>query len=321
MRLRRLAALPLLALALTACGGSDAGPSSEPTSGASAGASSGTSTIGGSVSDDLKTKPVVTVPTDAAPTTLLTKDIVVGDGETAGTSGDVTVQYLGLLYADGTEFDSSWKRGQPATFPLTGVIPGFAQGITGMKVGGRREIVIPSALGYGAAGSPPTIPANADLIFVVDLVSLGKTAASASAAPAVAKGGTDTIAGSVTADLKTKPVIEIPTGAAPTALLTKDVVAGDGAIAGPGRTVQVQYVGVLYADGKEFDSSWKRGQPASFSLDGVIPGFAQGIDGMKVGGRREIVIPAALGYGAQGSGADIPPNADLIFIVDLLAVS
>jgi len=100
------------------------------------------------------------------------KNLVVGTGATAVASNTVLVQYVGADYATGKVFDSSWARGQPTSFPLNGVIPGFAQGIVGMKVGGRREIVIPAALGYGASGSPPAVAPNETLVFVVDLKSL-----------------------------------------------------------------------------------------------------------------------------------------------------
>ena len=86
-----------------------------------------------------------------------------------------------------------------------------------------------------------------------------------------------------------------------------------------GATVNVQYVGANFADGQDFDSSWQRGQPATFSLAQVIPGFAQGIAGMQVGGRRELVIPPALGYGSAGAGP-VGPNETLVFVIDLLAV-
>jgi len=121
---------------------------------------------------NLKTAPVVSAGTPPPPTSLLTKDLVVGTGTEASASSTVVVQYVGANYADGKVFDSSWQRGAAATFPLSGVIPGFAQGIVGMKVGGRRVIVIPAALGYGAAGSPPAVAGNETLVFVVDLVSV-----------------------------------------------------------------------------------------------------------------------------------------------------
>jgi peptidylprolyl isomerase len=102
----------------------------------------------------------------------LTKDLVVGTGPQASGTSTVKVQYVGADYTNGHVFDSSWQRGQPATFPLTGVVPGFAQGIAGMKVGGRREIVIPPDLGYGASGSPPAVGPNETLVFVVDLLAV-----------------------------------------------------------------------------------------------------------------------------------------------------
>jgi peptidylprolyl isomerase len=99
----------------------------------------------------------------------------------------------------------------------------------------------------------------------------------------------------------------------------RELVLGKGAFATAGATVNVQYVGANYADGMVFDSSWQRGQPVSFPLSRVIPGFSRGIVGMRVGGRRELVIPPALGYGAAGSGP-VGPHETLVFVVDLLAV-
>jgi peptidylprolyl isomerase len=121
---------------------------------------------------NLHLEPAIGAGSSPAPTTLMTKDLVVGEGATAVKSDTVVVQYVGANYSDGKDFDSSWERGQPTTFPLSQVVPGFAQGIVGMKLGGRREIVIPPALGYGAVGSPPAISPNETLVFVVDLISI-----------------------------------------------------------------------------------------------------------------------------------------------------
>jgi peptidylprolyl isomerase len=120
-------------------------------------------------------KPTVEVPKGPAPTQLVVKDLKTGSGVEAKSGDQVSVQYVGVLYSDGKQFDSSWDRGQPFSFQLGGsqVIPGWDQGVAGMKVGGRRELVIPPDLGYGAQGQPPTIPANATLVFVIDLVSVG----------------------------------------------------------------------------------------------------------------------------------------------------
>ena len=122
----------------------------------------------------LSKKPVVTVPTGPAPTKLVTKDLITGTGTTAKEGDTVTVNYVGVLYKTGKEFDSSWSRNQTFSTPLTtgSVIPGWVQGIPGMKVGGRRELIIPASLAYGKAGSPPTIPPNSPLVFVVDLLSI-----------------------------------------------------------------------------------------------------------------------------------------------------
>jgi peptidylprolyl isomerase len=106
------------------------------------------------------------------PTKLVTQDVVVGKGTAATLSNTVNVRYSGTLYSDGTLFDSSWSHGDaPVSFPLDGVVPGFAQGIAGMQPGGRRVIVIPPALGYGDSDSGP-IPAGSTLVFVVDLVGV-----------------------------------------------------------------------------------------------------------------------------------------------------
>ena len=122
----------------------------------------------------------------------------------------------------------------------------------------------------------------------------------------------------------TEPTITVPPGAPPTQLESKDLIVGTGATAKAGDTVTVQYVGVAYSNGKVFDSSWSRNQPFQFALgEGqVIPGWDQGVVGMQVGGRRELIIPPALAYGANApSGSGIAPNDTLIFIVDLLKVN
>ena len=122
----------------------------------------------------LANKPVVSIPKGTPPKSLVVKDLIKGTGKAAATGSTITVNYVGDLYKGGTEFDSSWKRNQPFTTALStgNVIAGWVKGIAGMKVGGRRELIIPPGLGYGKAGSPPTIPANSTLVFVVDLLSV-----------------------------------------------------------------------------------------------------------------------------------------------------
>lgn len=120
----------------------------------------------------------------------------------------------------------------------------------------------------------------------------------------------------------TKPEVEVPDGPPPDELEVTDLTEGDGAEAEAGDTVSVQYVGVNYSNGEEFDSSWSTGQPFELQLGSgsVIPGWDEGIAGMKVGGRRELVIPPDLAYGSQGRPPDIGRNETLVFVVDLVDI-
>lgn len=120
----------------------------------------------------------------------------------------------------------------------------------------------------------------------------------------------------------TKPEIDFPEGAAPDALVIEDLVVGDGAAAKAGDSISAHYVGVAHSTGEEFDSSWDRGAPLDFRLGvgRVIRGWDDGIAGMRVGGRRKLTIPSAMGYGARGAGGVIQPHEPLVFVVDLLAV-
>jgi peptidylprolyl isomerase len=124
------------------------------------------------------------------------------------------------------------------------------------------------------------------------------------------------------AEAATKPTVEVRGGPPPKELETTDITEGEGTEAQTGDMVTVQYVGVTYSDGQEFDSSWEAPEPFSFQLGagGVIPGWDEGIVGMKVGGRRELVIPPDLAYGEQGYPPDIGPNETLVFVVDLVEV-
>ena len=119
-----------------------------------------------------------------------------------------------------------------------------------------------------------------------------------------------------------KPEIDFPDTPPPTDLEVTDVTTGDGDETVAGKTVKVHYVGVAHSTGEEFDASYTRGEPLSFRLGSgqVISGWDQGVQGMKVGGRRKLVIPPDLGYGDRGAGGAIKPGETLIFVVDLVEV-
>jgi peptidylprolyl isomerase len=123
------------------------------------------------------------------------------------------------------------------------------------------------------------------------------------------------------ADL-TKPAVTVPAGDPPADLQIEDLTTGEGAEATPGCTPVMHYVGVAWSNGQEFDASWNRGQTFSFRLGAgeVIGGWDSGVAGMRVGGRRRLTIPPALGYGSRGAGGAIGPNETLIFVVDLVDV-
>lgn len=149
-----------LVLSLSACalGGSD-----EP---ADPSTSAATGSIPAVTDNGADAEPTIAKPEGAAPTTLLSQDLIEGTGPEASASSVVTVHYTGVAWSTGETFDSSWPSGQPIEFPLTNLIQGWQQGIPGMKVGGRRVLVIPPDLAYGGTGSPL---ANETLVFVIDL--------------------------------------------------------------------------------------------------------------------------------------------------------
>jgi FKBP-type peptidyl-prolyl cis-trans isomerase len=220
-----------------------------------------------------------------------------GEGEPPAVGQNCVVHYTGWLWendAKGKEFDSthSLKHDQPFSFHVgeREVIQGWDEGVSTMKVGGKRELIIPADLAYGKRGSGGVIPPNATLMFEVELLELGKKWQ------------------------KTDSGLEYA-----------DDKEGTGAEPKTGQTCVMHYTGWLWQDGakgKKFDSSLGRGKPFRFPIGvgKVIPGWDEGIATMKVGGKRRLRIPAKLGYGEEGFGEDIPPKATLLFEVELLGL-
>jgi len=223
-----------------------------------------------------------------------------GDGPVPEVGDIVTVQYIAWL-EDGTELGNTYETGQPASFFLGQgiVIKGWDEGIALMNQGGKAKLVLPPALALGETGSADgQVPPNATLVFEVELISVYKGVPEAPT-----------------------PVEEEDYVTTDSGLKYYDFVVGEGTSPETGQSVAVHYTGWL-EDGTKFDSSLDRLQPIAFAigLGKVIAGWDEGVSTMKVGGKRQLVIPSELGYGEPGYSGVIPPNATLIFEVELLAV-
>ena len=251
------------------------------------------------------------------------------NAETATPDSAVLVNYTGWLYdatkpdGKGVKFDSSEGRQTPFGFFIGAgkVIKGWDRGVVGMRIGGKRTLIIPPALAYGDS-ERPRIPANSTLIFEVELFNIvgqrDKSPQSAAAAAPPAP-----VAAPVVLNVPAKD----PLPQAPTQITAIDQAVGEGPAAAAGNEVLVHYTGWLYdpakpeGKGNKFDSSRDRDQLFRFKLGGarVIKGWDFGVVGMKVKGKRTLIIPAEFGYGARGAGNGlIPPGATLIFDVELV---
>jgi peptidylprolyl isomerase len=239
------------------------------------------------------------------PSGLKIADVAIGTGDAAKKGDHVMIDYTGwVANSDGSAgkaFDSSLPRGAPFDFDLGAgqVIAGWEEGVVGMKVGGKRQLTIPPNLGYGTRGSPPVIPANATLIFDLELVAIGPPR-KAPEQPMTCHPSDYTV---------------LPDG-----LKVYDIVVGTGPSPTATSRVTVEYTGWVQGAATHFDSTYDREGPITFGLNQVIKGWTEGLQTMKVGGKRQLVIPSALGYGARGVPGMIPAAATLVFEIELLSI-
>ncbi|MFG2513634.1 FKBP-type peptidyl-prolyl cis-trans isomerase [Streptomyces sp. NPDC048584] len=252
---------------------------------------------------------------------LAVKTVIAGNGKTVAENDFVVAHYLGQVWSTAKVFDNSYDRKAPLAIQLAQgtIIDGWRYALTGKKAGSRVQMAVPSTWGYGEQGNAQAgIKGTDTLVFVVDIEDSYNAKSSAKGTDvaqddtALPKVGTNT-------DGKA-PSIEVPDEDAPKKLVSSYVIEGDGEKVAADSSVLVQYKGVLWDGGKEFDSTYARGQLTSFSLQQVVKGWAQGLTGKKVGSRVLIVIPPELGYGdnpPQGSG--IKKDSTLVFSVDILA--
>lgn len=249
-------------------------------------------------------KPTVSsLPTEAL-TDLVVTDLVEGEGPAAEEGATVIVDYVGVRSADGTEFDNSYDRGAPfAVAPLgqASVIDGWNQGLLGVQAGGRRQLDIPAALAYG--DNPPGAPIQAgdDLTFIVDVRAV---------VPAV--------------DPADEPQVTVEPTSGSSETSSTDLVEGTGAEATDGTTAVLQYLAFSGVDGSKLESSWAAGgQPLTLTVGSgqTGGGIDAAVAGMKVGGRRQLVIPAEEAFGEGGNEEmGLPAGTDFVLVVDLVAV-
>ena len=227
-----------------------------------------------------------------------------GEGVSPSRNAMVTAHYKGTLL-DGTTFDSSYDRNQPFTTPLNRVIRGWQEVIPMLKKGGKGTFYIPSALAYGERGAG-TIPPNAILIFEIELLDFNEPLT-----PAEQAAADDII---IVDYLKSNGVDALKTASGIYYIIEKEGMGEHPSATGK---VTTHYKGTLL-DGTKFDSSYDRGQPLEFGLNQVIQGWQQAIPLLKKGGKGTFYIPSGLAYGPQGAGGIIPPNAVLVFEIELI---
>ncbi|PWJ53176.1 FKBP-type peptidyl-prolyl cis-trans isomerase [Quadrisphaera granulorum] len=265
--------------------------------------------------------PAVTVPAGFSTGETTTTVLSEGTGDPISAGEVVSVEFVGLNGASGKQFGASSWSGKPVQFVLgPGVIPGFSKALDGAKVGDRVLTAVAPVDGYGPQGGLPqaSIGASDTLVYLIDVLGVSPGWATGTPETAPLPAGVT----SVTVDQQTHaPTIVVDSKASPPTQLVKQVlVTGKGAPVQNGQQLTMQYTGVTWSTGKEFDSSWKRGAPFDFQLGAgqVIKGWDQGLEGVPVGSQVLLVIPPALGYEDKAQG-DIPANSTLVFVVDVLA--
>ncbi|MCZ3389285.1 MAG: FKBP-type peptidyl-prolyl cis-trans isomerase [Actinomycetia bacterium] len=261
--------------------------------------------------------PTITVPDAEPPTDLVVKTLSQGDCPAVKSGETMVVDYVGVRWEDGQPFDSSFDRGAPAGFGIGvgAVIPGWDSGLVGVKAGTRVLMVLPPDQAYGDTPPGDPIQAGDTLVFVVDV--LGSHAGDEAAIGAPAPTEDDSLPA---VSLSSKaPAITIPAGDPPKRLIAIPVVVGNGPAVEKGETLVVQYKGVLWRNGQEFDSSWSRQQPfvTAIGLGKIIPGWDKGLVGQTVGSRVMLVVPPKQGFGDAGQGK-IKGTDTMVFAVDIL---
>jgi len=309
-RIAVISALPLLAaVALAGCGGSSSNSAATPSV---------------TVSGGFGKAPAVNIPAKKAGAKLTVKTLVHGSGQTLGRTDAFVGNYAIYLWSGTSHklLQSTFKTGGSPTLFSGTLLPGLETALIGQKMGSRVLAVIPPKEGFGTRGDAQAgIKGTDTLVFVVDMIK--DFAGNASAAGQQLSNGGSGLPTVTAGAAGAPPAIKMPSGNPPANLTTKVLIKGTGPAVASGDTVVVQYVGVIWRNGYQFDSSWKRSQPFGFTIGAspsqVIKGWDQGLAGQTVGSRVMLVIPPADGYGKTGSAqAHIKGTDTLVFVVDIL---
>jgi peptidylprolyl isomerase len=273
------------------------------------------------VSGAFGTTPTVTVPNIKPPASLQARQLISGHG-TLLAKGDLAVLDLTAYSWNGTSHKkiSQLSTNKPQPLTVGSTIPGLDKSLAGSRAGSRLLITIPPKDGFGAKGNSQLGVSGKDtLVFVVDVLGAYQKTSSAHGTHEVVNGkGLPTVG---TSSPGTAPPIHIPQTGPPNTLQARTLIQGAGPVVKKGKLLVAQYEGVIWRTGKVFDSSWKRGVPATFQIGTgqVIKGWDTGLVGKRVGSRVLLVVPPAVGYGTQGSAqAGIEGTDTLVFVVDIL---
>ncbi|MGF1663323.1 MAG: FKBP-type peptidyl-prolyl cis-trans isomerase [Kineosporiaceae bacterium] len=309
LRTATLTAAGLVLAATAACGGGEDDDS----------AGSGDTGIDGvEVSGDVGSAPTVEIASPVSLEESQTAVLVTGDGEELASDSQVQLQFALYNGADGEQIQSSYEQGpQTVALDVEGGLEYLVDALVGRTVGSRLLVGVAPSDGFGEQANASGAPFGPEdtLLYVVDVLDLVPTAAEGEEVadvpeglPTVTTGDGDAVTG-----------VEVPGGEPPAEIVVQPLIEGEGDPLTADDTIMAHYTGVLWDGGETFDSSWDRGEPASFPLTGVIPCWTEGLAGQAVGSRVLLVCPPDQAYGPEGQPPAIPADATLVFVVDILA--
>lgn len=330
--MRKLATLFLLPLLLLAACGGDDGEDTSTDGGTEGDAGTATDEVTPAEDDpvldavtvdgELGEKPTVEVSEPVEIDGTARRLLIEGEGEPVADGMEINLQILAADGEDGAELYDGFQAAPPVMVDFASYARAMARGLVDVPLGSRVLVAVAQEELAAEGDLTGTGMENADVILMVFDVTEPPPPLNNDDAPSRAEGtAVDPVEGLPTVTLGDDgaPTIEVPDEDPPAELVSQLLIEGEGDPVPEGGRVLAHYTGVLWADGSEFDTSWDDGEPVEFGLAEVVPGWAEGLAGQPVGSQVLLVIPPELGYREQGAPPDIPPNATLVFVVDILA--